>query len=66
MRKHTAVDLAQVSRKEGVFRRQLALAELAIDQRDVAILVELGTSQFELVARLDDSATKTGIVVEKA
>ena len=44
MRQHTAVDLAQVSREQRVLRRQLALAKLAVDQRDISILVELGTA----------------------
>lgn len=34
---------------------ELALPELSVDQCDITILVELGTTQLQLVARLDDA-----------
>ena len=66
MRQHTAVYLAQVSRKHGILRYELALFELSIDQGDVAILIELCTAQLELIARFDDAPTKPTVLVQEA
>lgn len=61
---HRAVDLPQVSWHKRVFRNQLLLLELAVDQHDVAILIELCTSQFEFRAGLQIPASQTVRVVQ--
>lgn len=70
MREYRAVYLPQIPRQKRVFGDELRLLELAIDERDIPVLVELGTAELELVLRrrLEDSAgAQTGIrVVQEA
>lgn len=56
MRQHGAVDLPQIPRHERVLRDQLLLLELAIDQHDVAALIEFRAAEFEFCAGLEVSA----------
>jgi hypothetical protein len=62
----TIVNLSQISWKQRVFGDEFTLAEFAIDQCDITVLIEFGTAQLQFVAGFDDTSSHSRTIVEEA